>query len=65
MSEYLTHFNHFRFEKDADEVVVTSQRDDSFEERYSIPSDVNVYEGEELFDTYYTKVYSDYQEHQS
>jgi len=65
MTEYLTHLNHFRFEKDGEEIVVTSERDDIFEERYDIPDDLEVSDNQSLFQEYYTDVYSAFHEHKS
>jgi hypothetical protein len=55
---YITRLSHFRFEKSGDELLVTSERDDSFEARYDWPDDLNM-TGErlvaELHERYYNK----------
>jgi hypothetical protein len=34
---YITRLHHFKFAKESDELVVTSERDPSFEKRYDWP----------------------------
>lgn len=65
MSEYLTRLKHFSFEKDGDELVVTSERDDSFERVFDVPDDVDVTDDEQLFERYYTELLSEYESEQS
>lgn len=65
MSKYLTRLKHFRFEKDGDELVVTSERDDSFERVFDLPDDVDVTDDEQLFERYYTELLSEYESEQS
>jgi len=65
MSEYITRFNHFTFSQNGDSLVVTSERDEDFEATFNLPDDFPVDDGEALFNEYYTKAYSAYQEYKS
>lgn len=65
MSEYLTRLSHFKFEKDGEQLVVTSERDSTFQEVFDIPEDLDVDDSQELFERYYTELYTKYQEFES
>jgi len=65
MSHYLTHLNHFRFAKEGDTLVVTSEIYDSFERVFEIPDDLDETDEEELFNEYYTELISEYKSEKS
>jgi hypothetical protein len=56
---YLTRLNHFTFSKEGDELVIVSERDDSFEERHDWPDDWSVTDEDlqsKLYDRYYIQL---------
>lgn len=62
MTHYITRISHFTFSKDGDELVVTSERDDSFEARYDWPDSWSEEDDltEEIHKDYYISVQSKY-----
>jgi len=53
---YITRLSHFRFEKSGDELVVTSEHDESFESRHDWPEDLSMQDERlvsELHERYY------------
>jgi hypothetical protein len=64
MSDYITRLNHFRFGRNDDTLIVTSERDDSFEKRFDLDGDEELTD-EYLFETYYTDVLSEYESRKS
>jgi len=60
---YITRLSHFRFEKSGDELVVTSERDDSFKIRYDWPEGCSMTDeglAEELHERYYNTARREY-----
>lgn len=56
---YITRLSHFTLKKHGDELVVTSERDDSFEQRYDWPEDLSMTDEDlapELHERYYLEV---------
>jgi hypothetical protein len=55
---YITRFSHFTFSKEGDELVVTSERDDSFEVRHDWPEELSMTD-EDLAATLHERYYTD------
>jgi len=64
MSDFITRLNHFRFGRDDDTLIVTSERDDSFEQTFDLDGDEELTD-EYLFDTYYTDLLSEFENRES
>lgn len=58
---YITRLSHFTFSKQGDELIVTSERDDSFEQRYDWPEAWEMTD-EDLAEALHEKYYLDIQE---
>lgn len=58
MSEYLTRINHFTFESEGDQIVVTSEVDESFEHRTEWPDDLSPTD-EDLYEQFHERFYTD------
>lgn len=62
---YITRLSHFKFEKEGDELVISSERDESFEARFSWPDDLAIDDEDlapELHERYYTEVAVEYRD---
>lgn len=58
---YLTRIDHFTFRADGDQLVVQSERDDSFEQRYDWPDGCSATD-EDLQSTLHEEFYLDLRE---
>jgi len=59
---YVTRFSHFTFSKEADELVITSERNE-FETRYEWPEDLSMTDEDlarELYDRFYISAVESY-----
>ena len=56
---YITRLSHFTFNKKADELIITSERDPDFEVRYDWPDDLSMTDedlAKDLHERYYLDV---------
>ena len=61
---YITRLSHFTFHKYGDELVITSERDDSFEQRHDWPSDWTMTDedlAKRLHEEYYLELQDTYE----